>query len=404
MRRSWLTTGVRVYGPGDMRTIRALLLLTSLVGACTQPSSFDPPSSTPVPESPSPSVSVAPEPVEATLADGTALPDGCAGTSDPAEIVAFVADGRAWALDPKTTELDCLFEADDPGPFAWGPQGDRVMLGGLEIRGLTHDAPDLPAIDAAPSAFDWGHPIGLAIVFAQNGEPRKRFIDDGHVERLSTLPPGTYLEIAYHPSGLALAFVLETGGEQSIWISTNEGQDPRRLVFSEHGTKFTSIAFSPDGQKLWWVAEHGGGYFELHWMDLADRSGFASGWRGEAGLHAEDLLLAPTGALKSVNAGAACEKRQALFLSGAAVSPALPDETRPSVALGWLDSSTLLVAAGGCGDLTDLYSVDVLSQRDPVSLVLGVDVAAVRTQLENAPLDVPVPPQAEEEAPPGGLG
>ena len=50
--------------------------------------------------------------------------------------MAFVADGRAWALDPDTGDLACLFDVEDAGPFAWGPQGDRVLLGGFEVRGV----------------------------------------------------------------------------------------------------------------------------------------------------------------------------------------------------------------------------------------------------------------------------
>jgi hypothetical protein len=388
----------------DMRAIRTAVALALLAGACTQSSSrSDGPSPVPT-QLPSTSVPASVEPTGATLADGTPLPEGCTGAPAPSETVAFVAQDRAWALDPTTAQLDCVFAVDDPGPFAWGPQGDRVLLGGLEVRGLGGDAPDLPPIESAWSAFDWGHPIGLAVVYAHGGEPQKRFMDDGHVEPLRGLPAGEYLDIAYHPSGLALAFVLEEHGEQSIWISTNEGKDPKRLVFSERDTLFTSIAFSPDGQRLWWVAEHRQGYPELHWMDLADRSGFADGWRGHVGLYADHLLLAPTGNRKSVNEGASCERRRALLVSGGSAKPVLPHESRPNNAVGWLDGTTLLVAVGGCGDATDLYSVDVRGERDPAALAHDVDLGAVRTQLENAPQDVPVPPQAEEEAPPGGLG
>ena len=179
-------------------------------------------------------------------------------------------------------------------------------------------------------------------MFARSGVPQKRYVDDGHVGPLSSLPDGDYLKIAYHPSGLALAFVVARHGDQSIWISSNEGTDPQRLVFSEEGTEFTSIAFSPDGQRLWWVAEHREGYPELHWMDLADRSGFGDGWRGEVGRYADDLLLAPHGRLKSLEAGTACEERRALVLTGESVSAAMPGETRPTSAVGWLDSTTLL--------------------------------------------------------------
>ncbi len=238
-----------------------------------------------------------------TLASGAELPRGCNGrTPARGQTVAFVALGRAWALDPESERLTCMFDVGNPGPFAWGPQGDRVLLADLEVRGVTSEAPTLPGIDTRPAAFDWGHPIGLAVVYAARDErtPGKRFIDDGHVEALTALPGGRYLEVAYHPSGLALAFVVDRRGEQSIWLSTNEGTDPVRLVFSEGGTRFTSIAFTPDGRRLVWTAQHAGGYPQIHTMDLAERTGFADGWRGEDGQEASNLHLAPSGRLMAI--------------------------------------------------------------------------------------------------------
>ena len=383
-----------------MRWIRFVLASALLIGACTQ--------SPPGDETPSPSggTTESPSVVPATgprLPDGTPLPEGCTGGAGPSETVAFVADGRAWALNPADGELACLFPVDDAGPFAWGPQGDRVLLSGFEIRGVGGDAPDLPAIDASVSAFDWGHPLGLAVVFADaDGIPRKRYVDDDRLIRLVSLPPGNYVQVAYHPSGLALAFVVETPEGQEIWLSTNEGKDPQRLVFSPE-TKFTSLAFSPNGRILWWTAQHEGGIPELHFMKLATRTGFGTSWRGAEGTVASALRLAPDGPLQAVTEGEACEDHRALVVSGGASRIAMPDETRPTQALGWLDRTTLLVAAGGCGEPVDLYSVDGLGGSPPAALVLDVEIAAPRTQLTNPPKKGPAP-SAEEEPPPGGVG
>ncbi len=381
-----------------MRPLRWFLAVTFVVGACTQGSPSAPPTAPPATSTGTPA------PSGAILADGSPLPAGCTGPSLPSQTVAFVSGGRAWALDPLTDTLSCLFPVKDPGPFAWGPQGDRVLLGGFRVHGLSADAPDLPAIAAEPATFDWGHPIGLAVVFAgATGEPEKRFMDDGRVERLSALPAGTYIQVAYHPSGLALAFVVERDGKQAIWFSTNEGTDPSRLVFGKGGTRFTSIAFSPDGQRLWWIAEHAGGYPELHWMDLGDRSSFTDVWRGSPGTSADDLQLAPAGSLKSVNVATVCDDRQALIIEGGSATPAMPFEHRPTAALGWLDPTHLLVQAGGCADPTQLYSVDARGGQ-PVALVTGAGSASPRTVLRNAPDTVPAPNSAEGQPPIGGLG
>jgi len=384
-----------------MRWIRFTLTSVLLAGACFQPPDDEPPSPSPsVEPTGSPSVVV----TGARMPDGTPLPVGCLGGAGASETVAFVADGRAWALDPDDGDLACLFPVEDAGPFAWGPQGDRVLLNGFEIRGLGGDAPDLPAIPTSISAFDWGHPLGLAVVFADaKGIPRKRFVDDGHLVRLGLLPPGKYLEVAYHPSGLALAFVVKTPDGQEIWLSTNEGLDPQRLVFSEAGTEFTSIAFSPNGRILWWTAQHAAGYPELHFMKLEDRSGFGTSWRGTEGTTAAGLRLAPSGRLQAVTEGASCETHRAIVLDGGVARTAIQGETRPTDALGWLDSTTLLVSAGGCGEPIDLFAVDGLDLGAPAALVLDVELAAPRTQVTNAPRTVPVP-DPEVEPPPEGVG
>ena len=382
-----------------MRTIRLVLAVGLLAGACTEPAADEPPSPSAVP-SPSPSV------VEtgARLPDGTPLPSSCTGGAGASDTVAFVADGMAWAIDPSDGDLACLFPVDDPGPFAWGPQGDRVLLSDFRVRGVGGDAPDLPPIDAAVGPFDWGHPIGKAIVFADDeGIPRKRFLPEGNLIRLTSLPDGKYLEVAYHPSGLALAFVVESPDGQEIWLSTNEGEDPQRLVFSQSGAEFTSLAFSANGKTLWWTAQHAEGYPELHFMQLEDRSGFGTAWRGTEGTVADGLRLPPSGDLQAVTEGEECARHRALILSGGSTARALPEEPRPSEALGWLDEDTLLVGVGGCGSPVDLFAVDATDEHEPAALVFGVEIAAPRTQVTNPPKTVPAPP--DEGLPPSsGVG
>ncbi len=151
--------------------------------------------------------------------------------------MAFAAEGRIWALDPNTARLSCLLESEFPGPFLWGPLGDRLLLSDFAIAGMS-GAPSSPALGIQPSIADWGHPVGIAIVYA-SGEDKhlqKFFLEGDETQVLRDLPTGTYLDVAYHPTGLALAFILERGGSQSIWFSTNEGTQAKRLVFTKAGT------------------------------------------------------------------------------------------------------------------------------------------------------------------------
>jgi hypothetical protein len=372
--------------------------------ACTSTS----PSTSPLPSSAVPPVSpsVSPTPVGATLADGSPLPSGCDGKVTPDQTVGFVSAGRAWALDPTSGRVACLFATADPGAFTFGPQGDRVLLADMRVRAVGADVPTWPP-DAAdtPSVFDWGHPLGLAVIYVDGaGAPRKRLMDDGSVERLSSLPVGTYRQIAYHPSGLAIGFILDQQGHEGIWIATNEGKDPERLVFAEPGTTFTSLAFSNDGQRLWWIAVHDGTRAEVHWMDLADRSGFVDAPSEGLAPTAHRLLLSPDGARQAATQGAACDKEEAVAIDDHGATPVMRGTHRPTHALGWLDGDTLLVARGGCGDTQDLFAVHVGAGASPAVLVSGADAAAPRTVLRDAPAQVPAPSGDATPAPPGGVG
>ena len=347
-----------------------------------------------------------PSPTGATLADGTPLPSGCGGQAVATETVAFVADGRAWALDPHDGHLACLFRVRRPGSFAFGPQGDRVLLAGLGVQGVSGDAPSWPAVGATPTVFDWGHPLGLAVVYASpSGAPEKRFMDDGRVEQLSSASKGTYESIAYHPSGLALGFIVDEGQRQGIWLSSNEGKDPQRLVFSRADTTFSSVAFSPDGTRIYWIAQHAGAVSEIHWMDLADRSTFQTVLSRGLDPTAHGLQLAPAGPLMAATQGASCEEEQAMVVDQDGAHPALAAGGGPTHALGWLDAKTLLVAQGGCGQPETLSAVAWSHGTGAVTaLVDGVTIGAPRTVLRNAPTEVPTPPNQAPPAPPGGVG
>ena len=272
---------------------------------------------------------------------------------------------------------------------------------------LGGDDPNLAPIGRRARAFDWGHPLGLAVVYAtaSGRTPEKRFMDDGRVEQLDALPRATYRQIAYHPSGLALAFVVDRGGRQRILLSTNEGLDPVPLVFSEGGTRFTSIAFTPDGQSLVWTAQHAGGYPQIHAMDLADRTGFTDGWRGEIGQEASNLRLPPSGDAQAFDVGADCGDRAAMIaLNDRVARPALPDaDTSPRPRWG---GSTTRRCSSRSGDAARPSTWWPSTSRGPSTpIVLGVDAAASRTVTTSWPTSVPAPPaDAEEQPPPEGVG
>ncbi len=93
----------------------------------------------------------------------------------------------------------------------------------------------------------------------------------------------TYLRVAYHPSGQAFAFVVERGGKQAVWISSNTGKKPGRLAFSEEGTTFGAIGFDVDGKHLYFGAQHADNHAEMHRLDVTDTTKGPVVWEGPVG-------------------------------------------------------------------------------------------------------------------------
>ena len=138
-------------------------------------------------------------------------------------------------------------------------------------------------------------------------------------------------------------------------------------------------------------------------MALDDRTGFTDGWRDD-GEQTSNLVLAPRGGLMALDLGTGCDDRTAtIVLSPKVARPAVPDATRPTTSIGWLDRSTLLVGVGGCDEPIDLVAVDAAGDQTPI--VMDAEIGATRTLTTSAPESVPAPPvEAEEEPPPGGVG
>src|SRR5579864_3447694 len=56
---------------------------------------------------------------------------------------------------------------------------------------------------------------------------------------------------AVSPDGSQIAFLgYDAGSAQGIWVSTADGDDPRRLITAQGGEHFNQVAWSPNGQRL----------------------------------------------------------------------------------------------------------------------------------------------------------
>ena len=336
------------------------------------------------------------------FANGQPLPAGCpAGDSARAQTVAFVAGGNAWVLDPDSSDASCLFPTPAPGPFTWNPRGDRMLLNGLSIRSI--DGKHLRDATSPTSPLSsWGHPIGKAVVYIPPSATSllKVYPGSQRTDDITPVPDVRYLNVIYHPSGLALAFVLDTGDGQEIWLSSNVGEDPVKLVFAVGGTMFGALGFTADGRTLLYAAVHGDDAPVLHALDLTDPTINQGLWHGDAGDRISAIFPQPKryGDLIAFTVGTACGDSTAmLFRHG---EPARSLAAAPSRIVGWLDARTVLVASGGCEGPSNLASVDV-TQDATVPLVDGVDIAAARTPLLGY---VPPLPQHIEEEVGSGVG
>jgi len=379
------------------RAKTALLLAGTLVvlAACTGASTEAPTPST----NPSASGSISPSPSATaaitTLANGEPLPAGCPTGEAGAHTVAFVAEGNGWVLDPVSGDATCVFAAPDPGPFTWNPRGDRALLNGLEIQSI--GGKELRAGTSPTSPVSsWGHPIGKAVVYISENGKRLLKIYPGTQRHDDITPVGNvhYLNVIYHPSGLALAFVIDTGEREEIWLSSNLGADPVRLVFAVGETTFGALGFSADGTTLLYGAVHGDDAPLLHALDLTDPTVNQGLWHGDAGDRIAAIFPQPAedGELVAMTVGAACEDSRAMLYRRG--EPADPLAEAPSRVVGWLDAQTVLVASDGCAGPSDLSAIDV-TRDATVPLVMGVDVAAARTPLLG--FVPPLPQRIEEE-------
>ena len=381
--------------PMRAATSRLTAGLLVMLAACTGGSTEGPPTS-------GSGTGSSPSGIITRFANGHPLPAGCpAGDSARAQTVAFVAGGNAWVLDPESSDASCLFATPAPGPFTWNPRGDRMLLNGLSIRSI--DGSHLRDATSPTSPLSsWGHPIGKAVVYISPSATSllKVYPGSQRTDDITPVPDVRYLNVIYHPSGLALAFVVDTGDGQEIWLSSNVGEDPVKLVFAVGGTTFGALGFTADGRTLLYAAVHGDDAPVLHALDLTDPTINQGLWHGDAGDRISAIFPQPKryGDLIAFTVGTACGDSTAmLFRHG---EPARSLAAAPSRIVGWLDARTVLVASGGCEGPSNLASVDV-TQDATVPLVDGVDIAAARTPLLGY---VPPLPQHIEEEVGSGVG
>jgi hypothetical protein len=318
----------------------------------------------------------------AGLAAAGALPDGCArdAPSPNAAPVAFVAAGRAWAASADGRRLWCLFEVRRPGPFLWGPRGDRVVLDGLEVRGVGARV-WRPGQGIQPVSLTWLGPSGNALAFVPPGGLNLELASLGSIDQRELTPPAlrgaSYQAVAAHPSGRALAFAVQREGTAEIWVASNIATGAVKVAAGQ--ARFGPLAFSAGGKALYYGSKLPDGSRRVDIYSLTAAEPLAPAWAGRRDVLAIVPRRDKAGTQLAIDTGSGCDDRRADLsgLDGGQGRPPLPSAQRPTSAVGWLDNRRVLVAEGDCNGPFDLWVVDV-GGREPAIIARGVIRGAVR--------------------------
>jgi len=316
----------------------------------------------------------------AGLAAAGALPDGCArdAPSPSSAPVAFVAGGRAWAASADGRRLWCLFEVRRPGPFLWGPLGDRVVLDGLEVRGVGARV-WRPGLGIQPVSLTWLGPAGDTLAFVSPGGLNLELAALGSIDQreLTPLRGASYQAVAAHPSGRALAFAVQRDGTAEVWVASNTASGAVKVAAGQ--ARFGPLAFSAGGKALYYGSKLPDGTRRVDIYSLTAAEPLAPAWTGRRDVLAIVPRRDKAGTQLAIDTGSGCDDRRADLsgLDGGQGRPLLPSAQRPTSAVGWLDNRRVLVAEGDCGGPFDLWVVDV-GGREPAIIARGVTRGAVR--------------------------
>ncbi|MGH9201534.1 MAG: hypothetical protein ACRD2A_09880 [Vicinamibacterales bacterium] len=293
-----------------------------------------------------------------------------------------------WLTRHDGSHLACAFALGDAGAFEWGPKADRVLTSRLEVRN-PEGAILQRTIDARPVATSWGHPTGKSIAFidATARQNLKKVTLGGRVTDITPLKGVTYKAVEYHPSGLGIAVAVEGTDVNAVWLSSNTGTQPKRLVGTTKGTTFSALAFEADGQTLLYAATISDGTSRLGRYFLTEGTADEGLWAG-----AQPILRIARGARGpgiAFDTGTDCSDRRAFYskLDTGKGEPLLPRASTPTSVLGRIGEASFLIAAGPCNGPFDLWVATLGSK--PVLLVKHVDGGAVRIPEPGPPPAMP---------------
>ena len=333
---------------------RVLLVLCLVAGACNSASKNNEtaqPPSTPTPTTaPAPCEGIGPPPVgaELSVARGTRL-----------ELIAL--DG---------TSRRCVAADVQSASMQWGGSADRLLLPPTAV--FLADREVSPGVGAQAIAT-LSRPTGTSVLAVDRDHRlRKHPVGGGPASDISFLARTD--EAVYHPGGRFIAAVgLDHNRDYGISISTNQGKDPRKLAEGESAGRIYSLAFSQDGEVLWFLADHGG-HSDVHQLDLRTAS--------LTTLSENDKPYARLVASPFTRTYAVATNKCESIVHGLGVKPTGALAKRALHPVGFLLDGKLVVVArdSGCSGPGDVHVIGP-GATDPPAVARTVDAVAVRQAL-----------------------
>ncbi len=287
-------------------------------------------------------------------------------------------------------------------PFAWSFTADRPSVRGSDLRQLTVNDGEAPALspDGAQVAFV-SNRSGAPKIWVMRGDD---FEEKGNSAR--PLISGTAHESdpAWSPDGKLIAFVSDANGAPQIWIAAPDGSGARALTAGEGSV--ASPTWSPDAKalafvrdgNLWQVNADGSSAHAL--TNYPERPFKAVRWQPGGSLLAVDFKLyqetidlynPTTGELRSLTEGGF--ERDPEWLNASTVlytAPAAPNQPDAVWQIGLDGSGAAILAGSGLPGISDRQAAEA---RDGSALALvstraGTPNIFLRTNLQIARLDV----------------
>ena len=341
---------------------------------------------------------------QALVAD---LPDDC-GSIGPAPRraeISFVANGNLYVASPDKTKVRCATSAEGATELEWGARADRLLFGGLD-RHIDEGRAIVSSESSSISMSTWSRPTGTSIVFVKRGRLFKVGAEESEPRDISFL--ARHDSVIYHPAGTHIVSTgVEAKGDRAgIFLADNEGRKPRPLVANETARSIDSLAFSHDGNSLYFSADHGDTH-DLHRLSLAP--GSSAGDTGQALAEMElDTVFDSTDPVTNIHLSEH-DDRSLSFRTGSCETgfrtySTAPDGDRDDFveldeaiygsfteAVGWTPKGELmvLVQKSGCDGPAELWRT---KPGRGLLFARGVTLASVRAELPPPP-DPPLPAQ-----------